>query len=163
MSDEEEEVQLEFLEVMGAGWTVLESGHNTEPAEGGCDADNENPMKLSLRKRKLGAEDVRSHRRREGTKTVGKQCSRNVKHGVHVGECSTTHVVDNNIIVDMANNFSKGGRADVILDALDSYSVNKRRSPPIGYKSQIEHLYVEKMGAMTNTVESTVPLQVKAS
>jgi hypothetical protein len=53
-----------------------------------------------------------------------------------MGECSKTHVVDNDIIVDMANGFSKGRRADVILDALDSCSVDKRGSPPIGYKSQ---------------------------
>jgi hypothetical protein len=72
MSGEEEEVQSEFLEVMGTGWTILDDGHNIELAEGGCDADYENPMKLSLRKRKLGAGDVRSHSRREGTETVGK-------------------------------------------------------------------------------------------
>jgi hypothetical protein len=46
------------------------------------------------------------------------------------------HVVDNDIIVDMANGFNKGGRANVILDVLDSYSMNKHGSPPMGYKSQ---------------------------
>jgi hypothetical protein len=72
MSSEEEEVQSEFPEVMDAGWTVLDDSHNIELAEGGCDADYENPMKLSLRKRKLGARDVRFYCRRGGTETVRK-------------------------------------------------------------------------------------------